>query len=209
MKLLLTSSGLSSDKLRKAFANLLERKVDESRVLVVHTVKNPKYMIYIDKTGKELSSSGVLLPNIDYLNIAKQNHHPELSEYDAVYICGGNTFFILDRIRKTGLAESLKKYVKSGGVYVGVSAGSIIAGPDIKIASWGSDPDTNDINLKDLTSLGFTDVSIYPHYEDRLKSEVDEFVKLKKYKVGRVKDGEGFLIEGKKSKLIKWKNTKI
>ncbi|MEI6850129.1 MAG: Type 1 glutamine amidotransferase-like domain-containing protein [archaeon] len=202
MKLLLTSSGLTSKKLGKTFVEMLERKVEESKILVVHTAQKPEHMTYIDITGKEISRTGILLPNIDYLNIAKKNSYPKLLEYDAVYICGGNTYFILDRMRKTGLVDSLKKYVKSGGLYIGVSAGSIIAGDEISIAGWGSEGDVNEIDLRDLTGLGFTDVSVFPHYNNKLKREVDEFEKLKDVKVARIKDTEAIVIRNNKINKI-------
>jgi peptidase E len=198
MKLLLTSNGISSKKLRTAFASILEQKIQESKVLVVHTAQKPEHMTFVDKVGKEISLNGILLPNITYLNIAKEKDPPNLSDYDAVYVCGGNTYFILDRMRKTGLDKSIKRYVKSGGIYIGVSAGSIIAGQDIRIAGWGSEKDYNRIRLRDLNGLEFTKIAIFPHYMPQLRKEIEEFRKVVNYPVEVLKDGEALLINGNK-----------
>jgi peptidase E len=88
-------------------------------------------------------------------------------------------------------------------LYFGISAGSIIAGPNIEIASWGSTGDTNDINLKDLTGLKLTKILVFPHFEDYLKGEVDEFRKKVDYPVIELKDSEALFIEGVKNKIIK------
>ena len=49
-----------------------------------------------------------------------------LIKYDAIYFCGGDTSYLLKRINETGFNEILKNYIKNGGIYIGVSAGSII-----------------------------------------------------------------------------------
>ena len=197
MKLLLTSNGLSNKKLGRAFVGLLQKDVKKSRVLVIHTAQKPEHMTFVDNVGKEISGNGILLPNISYLNIAKRGYKHDIFDYDAVYICGGNTFFILDKMRKNKLLGALKKYVKSGGLYIGVSAGSIIAGPDISIAGWGSEGDINEINLKNLRGLGITNISIFPHYKDKLKKEVDEFRDETGCCVESLKDGQALQINGK------------
>lgn len=202
MKLLLTSDGLSSKKIRGAFVGLLEKKVQENKILVVHTAKTPKHFTYLDEIGKVFSRSGILLPHITYLDIGKEMPRPSLSDYDAVYVCGGNTYFILDRIRKVGLADPIKRFVKSGGLYIGVSAGSIIAGKNIEIAGWGSEGDPNEIGLKDLKGLGLTDIAVYPHYKNRLNKEVADFRLSVNYPVETLKDGAALLIQNKKIKRI-------
>jgi peptidase E len=52
--------------------------------------------------------------------------YEELSTYDTIYFCGGNTQYLLKRINDTGFNSSIKCFVENGGVYVGVSAGSIV-----------------------------------------------------------------------------------
>lgn len=46
--------------------------------------------------------------------------------YDVVYICGGNTEYLLGRINQTGFDTVLMKYIEQNGLIVGVSAGSLI-----------------------------------------------------------------------------------
>ncbi len=202
MKLILTSRGLSTKKLGRAFIGLLERNASESRVLVVHTAQKQEHLLFVDGVGKELSRNGVLLPNINYVNIAGTQPPTSLAEFDAVYICGGNTYFILDRMRKTGLAGSLKRYVRAGGIYLGISAGSIIAGKDISIAGWGIEGDSNDVGLTDLQGLNFTDIAVFPHYKDKLKREVREFMQTVQYPVEVLRDGEALMINGNNHKKI-------
>ena len=50
----------------------------------------------------------------------------KLQQYDVVYLCGGNTHYLLERINATGFHKSLMAYIKDNGLVMGVSAGSII-----------------------------------------------------------------------------------
>ncbi len=203
MKLILTSSGLETPKLRKNFLNMLERRAIEAKVVVVYTAQKPEHLIYVNNVGKELGKIGILYPNVTYLNISSKKSSLSLRDYDVVYVCGGNSFYILDRIRKTGLNRAIRSFVRNGGLYVGVSAGSIIAGKDIEIAGWGSDGDPNEISLRDLRGLHFTDIAVFPHYKTKLKREVKSFKKKVNYPVEAIKDKEAIVIKGRKIRRIK------
>ena len=48
-----------------------------------------------------------------------------------VYICGGDTRYLLQRMNETGFAGSLKEYILAGGAVLGVSAGSLIFADNI------------------------------------------------------------------------------
>jgi len=52
-------------------------------------------------------------------------------QYDALYVTGGNTAYLLRRMKETGFDGIVKKMVNANKVYVGVSAGSLIAAPNI------------------------------------------------------------------------------
>jgi dipeptidase E len=197
MKLILSSNGLTTAKLRKEFSNMLEVKASEARIMVAHTVVKKENYIYLEIVEKELGMAGFKARNITYFNIAEKKDYSQPLNFDGVYVCGGNTFFILDRIRKTGLDKPLKDFVKSGKVYVGFSAGSIIMGKSIEIAGWGSEGDENEIGLMDLRGLGLTDIVVSPHYRDELKKELKEFEKKGGYKVNELKDGQAIVIDGK------------
>ena len=50
----------------------------------------------------------------------------ELQKYDVVYLCGGNTAYLLERINVTGFNATLMEYIRANGMVIGVSAGSIL-----------------------------------------------------------------------------------
>jgi len=174
MTLYLTSNGLENEYVAERFKKvILKKDISNVSFLIISVQDDDSDAFYLQKTKDELHKIGAV--DIDVFTLGDKPFIPT-KEYDVIYVCGGNTFVYLDRIKKTGLDKFIIDSVKSNrSIYVGVSAGSIIAGPDISIASWGSEGDSNDIDLKDLSGLGLTNIVVSPHYRDELKSELDEF----------------------------------
>lgn len=86
----------------------------------------------------------------------------QLEGCDAVFVGGGNTFRLLDRLYATGMLEALRSAIPAGIPYVGSSAGSNVAGPTIKT--------TNDMPIVEPPSfeaLGLVPFQVNPHYVDR------------------------------------------
>ena len=123
----------------------------------------------------------------------------DVSSYDVMYVCGGNTFYLLQEVRKNGFDKYIVDFINNGGLYVGVSAGSILVGPDIFIAS----PfDENSVGLTDTKALGVTDTIICPHYqkvEERIVAEVEEKAHCK---VVRLRDDQSLEEIDSVSKII-------
>lgn len=85
-----------------------------------------------------------------------------LSTADGLFIGGGNTFRLLDRLITHGLIEPIRELVADGGPYLGTSAGSNVACPTIKT--------TNDMPIVEPPSfgaLGLVPFQINPHYIER------------------------------------------
>lgn len=50
----------------------------------------------------------------------------------AVYFCGGTIEHLLNEVNRSGFNKSLKEFVDNGGVYMGASAGSLIAAKNLE-----------------------------------------------------------------------------
>ena len=97
---------------------------------------------------------------------------PELSEFKAIYIGGGNTYRLLDYVCRTGLKNKLIKYLDNGGLVFGGSAGAIIFGETAKTVSEEQEhyPDNN--------AVGYVKgYAVRCHYQE---SDDDEYKKLSK-----------------------------
>jgi dipeptidase E len=102
------------------------------------------------------------------------DYRPELLESllacDIIHLSGGNTYYFLQWLRRREMLEPLRRYVKRGGVLVGVSAGSIIMSPDISVCSlWNNEPVETGA---DFSSLNLVDFAFIPHYSGERKSTI-------------------------------------
>jgi len=84
-----------------------------------------------------------------------------LERADAVFVGGGNTYALLDRLRESGLLEAIRARVWTGLPYVGSSAGSNVAGPNILTTN-----DWNVVGLGVFDALGLVPFNINPHYKE-------------------------------------------
>lgn len=202
MKLLLTSTGLGNKKIRDFFIAVLPRAPEECSVLMAAYAQN-EYVesIYANESKNELMVLGI--NRIFVFNLNEEKFDDAGMMYDVIYVCGGNTFAILDRMRKTGIDGYIKKAVMAGvSFYVGVSAGSIIAGPNILTAGWGSEADGNFVGLSDLTGLQLTNVSVLPHLKFAYEARLKELAKSVDYPVIGLTDEEALLVEDSDVKKI-------
>ncbi len=55
-----------------------------------------------------------------------------LVSIDVIFVSGGNTFYLLQESQKTDFIKIVQEKVENGLPYIGSSAGSVIAGPDIE-----------------------------------------------------------------------------
>lgn len=200
MKLLLTSAGFENPKVGKEFLKLIDSSVLETKVILVPTAARTKEeLFYVDKSKRELLNIGVLNQKIETLNLDHKISFEEVNGFDVIYVCGGNTFYLLQKVREAGFDIITKHFLEKGGIYVGASAGSIIVGPDIEIAGFG---EKNDTGLKDLTGLHLVDMTIFPHFIDKDRQKVGEFKKKVDYPVLTLTNNQALSIWGNKKRII-------
>ena len=100
------------------------------------------------------------------IHLESVHRHPApaqaLSAADGVFVGGGNTFRLLDRLIRHDLIEPIRSIVVDGQPYLGTSAGSNVACPTIGT--------TNDMPIVEppmFESLGLVSFQINPHYVER------------------------------------------
>lgn len=88
----------------------------------------------------------------------------DLSEVGFICVSGGNTFYFLEKAQESGFIEVIRDFVlKEGKVYIGSSAGSVVAGPDIYPA-YNIDDFSKAPNLKGYKGFALADFVTLPHW---------------------------------------------
>lgn len=133
MKVLLTSAGFENKRIEKTFLTLTGKKPEDIKAVFIPTAAIDVDAIEVlPKCMHDLLNCGILKKNIRVYDLHADMSRKELLEYDAVYVCGGNTEYLLERINETGFRNTLLLFIEQDGVYVGVSAGSLAAAGNLK-----------------------------------------------------------------------------
>ncbi len=199
-KLLLTSTGLVNQNITNQFLQIINKPVSQIKIIFVPTAaRTEEELKYVNESKKELLDLGILENNIKTINLDKPVLFKEIKDFDVVYVCGGNTFYLLKKVKENGFDKLIIEFVKAGKLYFGVSAGSILVCPNIDIAV----PfDENDIGLTDLTGLNLTDVIVSPHYCEEEKPIIDKFSKKLQYKIVPLTDDQALLVLDGETKIV-------
>jgi|SRR5215831_11494162 len=89
------------------------------------------------------------------------NASREIEDSEIIFVGGGNTFRLLHELQKNYLIEPIRHAVRSGTLYVGSSAGSILACPSLKTTK-----DMPVVQPLSFEALGLVPFQISPHYLD-------------------------------------------
>lgn len=121
------------------------------------------------------------------------NGPDELTQYAAVYIGGGNTYYLLHQVRATGFDEGLKRFVERGGALYGGSAGAIVMGRNIGTADR---MDRNDVAISDLDGLNLIEgCSIWCHYQPAHDAEIAALCEANRTPVIALSERAGLAVE--------------
>ena len=121
-----------------------------------------------------------------------------LKDVDVLWLTGGNTFHLLDQMRKTGFDAWLKKHGK-GKVYVGASASTIVMTPTIAIADG---VDENYCGLQDWKGLEYVDFEVEPHCDMAGFVAAGEYAAAGKYPLYALDDLSAIKVVNGKVEII-------
>lgn len=94
---------------------------------------------------------------------------------DFIYVSGGNTFYLLQELKKSGAEQLLTVEIEKGKIYIGVSAGTMILSPGITYAQM-MDDSTKAPDLIDFTGLGIVPFYPLPHFKSEPFADVADAV---------------------------------
>ncbi|HEY5848004.1 MAG TPA: Type 1 glutamine amidotransferase-like domain-containing protein [Microlunatus sp.] len=139
MKLLLTSVGASNDSIRAALVELLGKPIEEASAVAVPTAMYayPEGVRWGWESIKSFADMGwreMGVLELTALPTLEDAHWLSVLEAaDAILVGGGVTGYLSYWFQESGLAERLPPLLRRGLVYVGVSAGSMVATPGLNV----------------------------------------------------------------------------
>lgn len=160
-KLFLSSSFKDVSNLFKEFA---QEDVKGKTVTFIPTASIPEKMkFYVGSAKKAFEKLGIIVDELEISESTKDEITNKLKQNDYIYVSGGNTFFLLQELKKKRADEVLIKQIESGKLYIGESAGSMIVSPNIEYVK-NMDDCRVAAELETFSALNVIDFYPLPHY---------------------------------------------
>jgi dipeptidase E len=157
MRLLLGSGGLSTEPRRAFWRRNLDAFLGSVDRLLFVPYALSNHDVYVARIRELDLAAGRTLTGLHTVADPRR----AVEEATGIYVGGGNTFRLLDRMQRLGLMGLLRERVRGGLPYVGISAGTNLACPTIRT--------TNDMPIVQpvaLDALGLVPFQINPHWFD-------------------------------------------
>lgn len=123
------------------------------------------YPHWIADEVSAINKAGRVVRRVDLAVLTKDKLAAAFAGCAVIWVGGGNTFYLLQEVRRSGFDEFVTMKIMSGTTYVGTSAGSIILAPNIESVRFADDL----AQAPDLTSfdgLGLFPLIAFPHFDN-------------------------------------------
>lgn len=189
MKLILSSCDFRNEKSQKVIMDNLPYSIDKCKLLFIPNEKATAEAISGSVYYDRMQEFGFVKENVYVFDHNTPDKFKNL-DIDVIYISGGNTFGTLDKIKKCGFDKDIIRYVKSGVVYIGGSAGAHIASQNIQHVEKYDD---NTVCLADYSGLGLFDGVLICHYTDARKEDYENLSANSEYKAYALTDEDSIV----------------
>ena len=188
------------------FRSWLEEPCAGKTVTFIPTASiHEKVTFYVDTGRKALEKSGI---NIDELEISTASHKDiarKLQTNDYIYVSGGNTFFLLQELKRTGADKLIIDQINSGKHYIGESAGAMVVSPNIEYVK-DMDDCKEAPDLQNYDALHIIDFYPLPHYTNfPFKKAVEKIIAKydRQIKLYPISNSQAIVVNDNKIEILK------
>ena len=192
MPIVLSSCGVREPDFKNKVLALFDKPVESIKLLYITTAVDGERgdKSWVDTEYRSILALGIPEENIYEHKISSEKI--DLAAFDAIYVLGGNTFYLMNKIREFGFDKQIKDAIENGIPYIGSSAGSIILGTTLKPAEiYGDIPIVDKQNYE---GLGIVDGAIIPHMNQK-SDEYKAWLDTWDGKSYILYDGDGIIIK--------------
>lgn len=173
MKKIFLTSSLKGTK--DALKDFLE-DIDSDEVLFIPTAsKVEEYTQYVSDAKDTFKDLGININELDISDIDREIVLEKIDGCKIIYFSGGNSFYLLQELERLDLINVLREKVQNGMIYVGESAGAIIASENIEYSQEMDDKEKAK-NLIDYKGLSLIDFYIVPHFKEMPFTELADAI---------------------------------
>lgn len=164
MNLYLTSAAINvMDKL----VPLLPTPTKDHTACYITTAGNLESNPYwIDQEISAVEKAGFSVTRIDLAKLSSENVEEAFSDCHSIWVGGGNTYLLLQEVRRTSFDTLVLKKIADGIPYVGTSAGSLIMAPDLECIRFAEQHPNLDLQLSSFRGLNVFPLLPFVHFDN-------------------------------------------
>lgn len=160
---------------------------------------------FVEADRIALEKYGLDIVEMDIKNKNEEEIRKAIVGADIVLVAGGDTFYLMEKLKESRADKIIKEFVEMGGIYIGSSAGSIICCPTIEGAEDFDDPNLAP-KLDNFNGLGIFRNVIIPHaqkekYFERIR-RATERLESKGFKVYPLTDDDVLFFDGNSCAIL-------
>ncbi|PID33014.1 peptidase [Candidatus Saccharibacteria bacterium] len=158
---------------------------------------------YIELAKRTFVELGMAVDELELSDMSPAEAEAGLDKSDYIYVAGGNAFYLMQELKRTGADEIITSQVGEGKPYIGESAGSAIAAPSIKYIDQMDDVSVAN-SLSDYGGLGLVDFYPVPHvdnqkYAEKVKRIMENYSQLD---LKPISDSQVIILEGDQQRIV-------
>ncbi|WP_413513279.1 Type 1 glutamine amidotransferase-like domain-containing protein [Myroides odoratus] len=115
------------------FQNFVKDELQNKSVTFIPTAsKVEEYKGHVENDQQAFLDLGITIDVLELTTASREEIETKLAVNDFIFVSGGNTFYLLQEMRRSGADELIKAQLLQGKIYIGTSAGSVILSPNIQ-----------------------------------------------------------------------------
>lgn len=120
-------------------------------------------MIWLENDRNALIKGGFVLTDFTFTSATQNECIDMIKKHDGIYVSGGNTAYLIQQIQRSSSRKVLRDFVVNRHkIYIGTSAGSIVAGP--RCPDYLLEEQTDVKLSKCSQGLKLVDFTVLPHW---------------------------------------------
>ena len=154
---------------------------------------------FVEADRIALEKYGLDIVEMDIKNKNEEKIREIIDGADIVLVAGGDTFYLMEKLKESGTDKVIKDFIKKNGIYIDSSAGSIVCCPTIEGAEEFDNPNLAK-GLNNFDGMGVFNDVIIPHaqkekYFERIR-KTTERLESKGHKVHPLTDDDVLFFDG-------------
>jgi dipeptidase E len=203
MNIVLTSAGFKNPTVRDELIKLLPKPPRELKLAHVTTASHvAPDTDFVSRDRVAMQQCGFQVVEVALEDLTPETCLEELKKFDVIYVQGGSGYYLLKQARACGFEAALRQLLKDDEKwYIGVSAGSYIACPTIKMHGWKQEKNT--YGLTDLDGMNLVPFLVSVHYNrEKYRENLAEHIPGAGYPVRILTDDQALYVRGDNVRLL-------